>query len=172
VHINPAGQLLLRENAVLEVVHGVLRTRRQEEVDEIARRLKEMKGAGAAAHGGSILALCNRQEQPVMLLTFQPFQLDEADTLVLLRMADLLIRPVVEATFLVQVFGLTQGEARVVASIFTGHDIAGSAAALHLGQETVRSHLKAAMGKMGVSSQGKLNAVLLIAQTTVNPGFP
>jgi len=107
-----------------------------------------------------------------MLLTFQPFQLDEADTLVLLRMADLLIRPVVEATFLVQVFGLTQGEARVVASIFTGHDIAGSAAALHLGQETVRSHLKAAMGKMGVSSQGKLNAVLLIAQTTVNPGFP
>jgi DNA-binding CsgD family transcriptional regulator len=53
---------------------------------------------------------------------------------------------------------LTPAEARVIAMIVDGEDSSAIAAALHISLETLRTHVKHAYRKVGVSSRGELFA--------------
>ncbi len=61
-------------------------------------------------------------------------------------------------------FGLTRREAAVAREIALGHSVEEAAAALRVGRETIRTHLKALYAKTGTSSQAGLVRVLLIAE--------
>jgi DNA-binding CsgD family transcriptional regulator/PAS domain-containing protein len=58
-------------------------------------------------------------------------------------------------------YGLTPGEARVVARLLRGRDIDGVAEELKVTRETVRSHLKRVYGKVGTTRQSELVALVL-----------
>lgn len=58
-------------------------------------------------------------------------------------------------------YGLTPGEARVVARLLRGRDIDGVAEELEVTRETVRSHLKRVFGKVGTTRQSELIALVL-----------
>lgn len=63
-------------------------------------------------------------------------------------------------TVLQGLFDLTEAEARVARAIGEGKTIAATAMFLGLARETIRSQLKAAMQKTGVSRQAELSALL------------
>ncbi len=156
IYANPLADELLRNNAILFAQDGVLRTRRQHESEAMAAILAEMD----ASTGSRSLVLSNRQSQPIMLLTFEPLAAPDAEPLVLLRISDLHARPMLDPACLADLFGLSRGEARVVAALFAGQSVNAAAAALRVAPETVRGQLKRAMGKLGVNSQVQLMGLL------------
>ena len=85
----------------------------------------------------------------------------------LLRIADLHVRPLLEPAQLIDLFGLTRGEARVTAALFAEPSIVVIAEQLKLAPETVRSHLKRVMGKLGVNSQAHLIGFLTNTLTAI-----
>jgi DNA-binding CsgD family transcriptional regulator len=64
------------------------------------------------------------------------------------------IRPSAERLRIV--YGLTPAEARLTSLIVEGHDIASAALAAGVSENTVKYHLKAVFGKVGVSRQAQL----------------
>lgn len=64
----------------------------------------------------------------------------------------------VEFTALAEAGGLTRKEARVVALMLTGADPATIAGSLNISIETLRTHVKHAYRKLGVTSRGELFA--------------
>jgi DNA-binding CsgD family transcriptional regulator len=54
------------------------------------------------------------------------------------------------------IYGLTDAEAAVAARIIEGADVAGVAAATGRSAETVRSHLRAVYGKLGIGQRTEL----------------
>lgn len=61
---------------------------------------------------------------------------------------------------LAALFGLTSREADVAALLSEGHTIESAAHNLSIGEYTVRQHLKAVFGKMGISRQTELVAIV------------
>lgn len=61
---------------------------------------------------------------------------------------------------LTALFGLTGREAEVAASLGEGHSVEGAALRLSISEHTVRQHLKAVFGKMGVDRQSDLVAII------------
>lgn len=58
-------------------------------------------------------------------------------------------------------YGLTRGEARVVAAILAGRSVESTARTLGIRRETVRTHLKRIFSKVGTTRQSDLIAILL-----------
>lgn len=166
VHANPPARQILRDGAVLHVQAGVLQIHRHDEQDALDSIITDLGQPGSAAR---ILALRNRQERVVLILSFQALELPQAGRVVIIRVADLYQRPELDHAWLVRVFALTTAEARVVALLFAGQDIAGTAEALQVGIETVRTHLKRAMDKLGVNSQRQMLTMLHAALAAAEP---
>jgi DNA-binding CsgD family transcriptional regulator len=156
IHANQWADDLLAQRQFLFIENGVLMTRRQHEAEAMAAILADLRQDGVTSSERRKLILTNRQMQPIMLLTFQPLDVPGIGNHVLLRIADLHVRPVLDPGQLIELFGLTRGEARVAAALFTEPSIAAIAEQLQLAPETVRSHLKRVMSKLGVNSQAHL----------------
>jgi DNA-binding CsgD family transcriptional regulator len=62
-----------------------------------------------------------------------------------------------------ELFSLTPSEARVAARLLLGEDLKEAAAALGVGMETVRTHVKRVMAKTSTRRQGELISMLLRA---------
>ena len=60
--------------------------------------------------------------------------------------------------------GLTEREREVVTLIAMGHDTGDIAADLHISPETVRTHVRNAMGKLNVHTRAQLVAVVLTGE--------
>jgi DNA-binding CsgD family transcriptional regulator len=69
-------------------------------------------------------------------------------------------RPVPPAAMLARWFGLSAAEAELAAALMAGASPAAHAAARRVSAETVRTQLKALMGKLGCHRQGELAARL------------
>jgi PAS domain S-box-containing protein len=65
--------------------------------------------------------------------------------------------------------GLTDREREVVTLIAMGLDTGDIAAELHISPETVRTHVRNAMGKLDVHTRAQLVAVVLCGQQTLHP---
>ncbi len=165
---NPAANACLRESEVFKIKAGVLRTRRKSETDAIKALSAELEDPSVESGQRRVLPLRNRAGQVIIILHFQSAEFPVTGRVVLLRIADLHQRPQLDRAWLTEVFSLTHSEARVVAGIYAGHDIAATAELFGLGVETVRSQLKSAMGKLGVRSQSQLIALLSAAKSAAD----
>ena len=162
---NPAASACLRQSEVFKIKAGVLRTRRKSESDAIKALISELEDPDANPGQRRVLPLRNRAGQVNIILHFQSAEFPVSGRVVLLRIADLHQRSELDRAWLCEVFSLTSSEARVVASIYGGHDVAATAELYGLGIETVRSQLKSAMSKLGVRSQTQLIGLLSAAKS-------
>ncbi len=64
--------------------------------------------------------------------------------------------------------GLTERESEVVTLIAMGLDTGDIAAELHISPETVRTHVRNAMGKLGVHTRAQLVATVLCGEQTLH----
>ena len=165
IHANPSARALLCYSPILRVEDGVLLTRRQDEAAAIAATLEGLELGGTF----STLLLSSRQSLPIILLHFQPLDLAESGRLVVVRATDLHARPALAPAGLRDIFGLTRGEARIAACLLADPSIAAVAKTLLLSPETVRSHLKRLMARLGVHSQAQLLGVLAQASAGCAP---
>jgi DNA-binding NarL/FixJ family response regulator len=63
---------------------------------------------------------------------------------------------------------LTERESEVVTLIAMGLDTGDIAAELHISPETVRTHVRNAMGKLGVHTRAQLVATVLCGEQTLH----
>ena len=68
-------------------------------------------------------------------------------------------------------YDLTRGQVRVIESLMEGHDIITTAARLHISVNTVRSHLRAIYGKLGVNSIAGLLRMISSTLVDYSPGL-
>jgi DNA-binding CsgD family transcriptional regulator len=155
LEMNGAAEALLGRHGALAVVNGVLRPRRAPEraaLHALAERLVD-------AEGQRPLMLRSRQGTPVLLIVLRA----SADGLLLARLTELEGVEPPRAEELMLLFGLTGSEARVLALVAVGAAPSDMALQLRLKPETVRSHLKAGMRKLGVRSQAQVAGRVLRA---------
>eukprot|EP01037_Dinobryon_pediforme_P001958 gene1958-1992_t len=157
---NPAAARMLASSKVLRLHEGILRTRREKEAQALGALIEEASQQGLHAAHRQTLVLSNRQSQPVMLLSIQSLGRPALGPLAVLRVADLHARTSIDPNALRTQFGLTRGEARVAAALISDRSIAAIAATLNLAPETVRTHLKRLMAKLGVRSQAQMLSLL------------
>ena len=79
-------------------------------------------------------------------------------------------REIPQADFLETRFGLSRGEARLVALLFAGASLRSCAQALGIKYESARSYLKSVFQKTGTHRQAEL--VLTVFQATSHPNLP
>lgn len=105
-----------------------------------------------------------REERPPLIVHLLPVRgnaqdiFSRADVLIVVTPVDQGAVP--NARVLQGLFDLTPAEARVAAAIGEGQTIAAIAAASRVSRETVRSHLKSLLGKVGVGRQVDLVRLL------------
>lgn len=80
--------------------------------------------------------------------------------------------PVLPADVLVSLFDLTPAEARVAHRIAGGATVEATATALGVSRETVRSQLKAALSKLGITRQAELVGMLSALPTPLGRDAP
>ena len=164
------GVLLQLNPSAERALVGVLRLRHG--------RLHAADGRHGAAWDGFVARLlastkdASLAPQPIMLTGAGPVMVRvratplpvEADALfrgaAALVFFDSLQRPPVEIATLRSVFGLTAAEARLVSALSGCYDMKRASAAIGIGRETARTHLRAAFAKTGTKSQSELTGLL------------
>jgi len=139
---------------------GILRIRRQDEHDELDGIIAELDQADAASAKPRILALRNRQQHVVVVLEFLALDLQPAERVLIVRVAYLHGPSEIDHGLIVDLFGLSLAEARVVALLCARKDATGAATLLGVGTETVRTLIKRARHKLGVNSQTAMLTML------------
>lgn len=161
--------LVLRTNDAADQLLGselwLSRGRLASDDRSLSRTLRELAtlplGDSAAKHATCVLM---RDGMPWMLAQIAKLSPVARDVFCGGRRL-LLLRPVavngrVEADLLATVFGLTPAEARLASELTDGPGLDAGCAALGIGRETGRTHLKSIFLKTNTSSQAELAALL------------
>jgi DNA-binding CsgD family transcriptional regulator/PAS domain-containing protein len=171
-HANAAGQALLQLGDGLRLLPepggtGRLSTRLPAE----ARRLHQLIGRAMGAGHCGRMRISRPSGEPgwPLLVTPLPAARGEAGRPVVALLAGGPDTPP-EAAALRAAFGLTQAEARVLRCIAAGAGVPGTAAALGLSPETVRSHLARCFDATGARSQAALAALVARLPGVSGPG--
>ncbi len=161
-HANAAGEALLRLADGLRLLPepggpGRLST----ELPGEARQLHRLIGRAVAAGLGGRMRVTRPSGEPgwPVLVTPLPGPMGEAGRPAVAVLAGGPDTPP-ETETLRAAFGLTHAEARVLRSIAAGAGVPGTAAALGLSAETVRSHLARCFDATGARSQAALAALV------------
>lgn len=165
---NASAERLLRGNDGLRGGRdGVLRAESPPLTDRLhaliagAARTAGLRGADP----GGTLPLPRREGRPLLALV-SPLRAERAGLLFPPQAALVLVRdpdraPAVDTASLRALYGLTRAEAAVVAELANGCSPETIAAEGGIGIETVRTHLKRSMAKMGVGRQAELVALAM-----------
>jgi len=165
---NASGERLLRGNDGLRGGRdGVLRA----ESPPVTERLHTLIAGAVRTAGlrgadpGGTLPLPRHEGRPLLALV-SPLRAERAGLLFPPQAALVLVRdpdraPAVDTASLRALHGLTRAEAAVVAELANGCSPETIAAEGGIGIETVRTHLKRSMAKMGVRRQAELVALAL-----------
>ncbi len=162
LHANPAGRNLLR-GKVLRLKDQHLITGRRAENTAMQAALR------AVSDNPSLVRLCDREGRGVLILTIQLLLASADLSVIIVRAIDLRAPAAVGHAEISRLFGLSPAEGRVAASLLSGNDPAAIAEALDIAAETVRTHLKQAMGKTGTHSQAQLIGVLVRGTQAIVP---
>ncbi len=146
----------LRGSTVLRLINGRLQTRRREE----RRMLAEAVENASTSNEAVTATLRDRAGRVVLAMLMQMTTPAGLPPVLLVRVADLLAVPPSDPAWISRIFGLTRSEARVTGGLLDGLDIERIAERDGTAIETVRGHVKRAMGKVGVRSQAQLVRVL------------
>lgn len=128
---------------------------------ELALTLAEIEGS----HGlGRAIALPAQGERGAYVLHVMPVRGAARDVFsactAMVLATPVVARPVLPADLLVSLFDLTPAEARVAHKIAAGATVETIAETLGVSRETVRSQLKAALAKVGLTRQAELVGLL------------
>lgn len=163
VFVNPSAEELLHRGPALRVVNDEFLTRRKDETAVLAELIAEMS-SNLESPFSRTLVLHGRQSEASIILTFQRLCKFDLARFIVLRIADLRYRPMIDVEWIREQFGTTRSEARVAASLMTERSLLAVAISLNLSQETIRSHLKRLMQKLKVNSQVQMIGLLRDAQ--------
>jgi DNA-binding CsgD family transcriptional regulator len=150
---NAAAETLLREGDVLTQRGGVLSTAN--------RDCQSLLQALVARHKPPPLVLPSLMDKAPLVIRAEPLDSDGLVALEMRRAEENAEAPLPDLTL---VFGLTRGEVALVRPLLRGLSNVEIARELQLSIETVRTHLKNACAKLGVSGRGpfvaKINTFL------------
>jgi DNA-binding NarL/FixJ family response regulator len=151
---NPSALALCDRSRAIGLEQGQLTPRRAADRQSLAAAIRTVQqGAGQAGFG-----LFTRAGAPFLLVSLT--MLPGAPARLLVSLAELTEVPTPDAATLARLLGLTRAEARVAALLANGHGGPAVARLLALRPETVRSHAKRVMAKLGCRSQSQLALVV------------
>jgi DNA-binding CsgD family transcriptional regulator len=166
IYANRAAEAIFRENDGLLLKGGVLVSRSAAQTYQIERSVRSAATAGVAHLGPEVLLVertsLRRPYQIVLLPIRRRFpQFNGIGAPVVLGMITDPERQVLAPTELIQkVYGLTPKEAELAEKLSNGMGPEEAADQLGMQYETARTHLKHIYGKMGISRQSELAALL------------
>jgi DNA-binding CsgD family transcriptional regulator len=161
---NRSADRLLSEGHSLDATRGRLRARRPQDSEAlrvlIARAARTAVGADNRAV--EAMAVQREDERPPVAVVAEPLApthadaLEQADAGAILFLSGAAEASRPPAAHLRIVYGLTPAEADVAAHIASGDGVPAAAAALGVSEKTVKAHLSAIFGKVGVTRQAQL----------------
>jgi len=162
LNANPQGENVLRQGTMLRCHNGRVIAKSQDAQRRLVRtldalghgqsRAARLLNLGDASGGG--LAVASLTPLPERVQT-EP----DMRRLVLLRLREA-YRQAIAPSCLMDLFGLTSAEARVVASLSQGQGVEQIALAQQVQANTVLTHLKRALAKTGTHRQAELVALV------------
>lgn len=165
---NAAAEQVLRRGDALGVRNGRLAAHDGRAQHRLAALIAEAvaTAAGGAGAGGGAMALPRDDALPLAALVapFRPARegIGWAVPAAIVFLRDP-VRAAPDPAVLRRLFGFTQAEAAVAACLADGLDAAAVAERTGASLHTVRSHIRALMGKTGTTRQGELLALMLRA---------
>ncbi len=173
VFANRAARRLLDQDDGIVVQNGRLVATRGEDTRRIRDLLKAIPGGGPGQPSLhlSIERPSGRRPYAMRIARLEsgPGLDDGSGALAAVFLSDPEVRPRPSEASLVELYGLTQAEARTVADLATGLSVDEAAEMQHISRNTVHHYLKAAFRKTGTTRQSEMIAVVL-SSATVEPG--
>jgi DNA-binding CsgD family transcriptional regulator len=161
---NRAAELVLQSGDGVACERSKLRARLHAERDQLDRLIREAAVLGIAGAGGWVRVSRLNGGPPyaayVAPLNCGDEELLTAQTRVLVIVHDTAQHRAAEPNMLMQIYALTDAEARLASALSAGHSIESAAANLGVQPTTARSQLKSVFRKVGVNRQQDLVRVL------------
>ena len=169
--VNRAAELLLENGDGLTCMASKLQTRVSAERSQLDRLIREAALFDIAGAGGWLRISRSNGGPPyaafVAPLNCGDEELLAAQAKVLVIVHDTADHRAADPHMLMQVYGLTDAEARLASALSAGHSIESAAALVQVQPATVRSQLKSIFRKVGVNRQQDLVRLLTNLSATV-----
>jgi DNA-binding CsgD family transcriptional regulator len=162
LNANPQGEAVLRQGTTLRCHNGRVVAQAQDAQRRLLRTLDAL-GHGQA-RAARLLNLCDATGGGLAVASLTPLPermqtQPDMRRLILLRLREARCQTIAPS-HLIDLFGLTSTEARVVASLSQGQGVEQIALAQQVQANTVLAHLKRAMVKTGTHRQAELVALV------------
>jgi DNA-binding CsgD family transcriptional regulator/PAS domain-containing protein len=161
LHANLAAEHMLHEGSHIQSVHGILQATAPSAAFELRSALTlAARNEVSVGKAGLAIRLTERDGSPIMAHVLPMTGSDLRSRLQPAAVAAVFIGAPPDAQdgadAVAATFGLTQAETRVLASLFTGRTLAGTAANLGIAGTTAKTHLEHIFQKTGVTRQTEL----------------
>lgn len=173
VFANRAARRLLDQDDGIALQNGRLIATRGEDTRRIREMLQIIQNGGPTQPSLHLSIGRPSGQRPyamrVARLEGGPGLDDGTGALSAVFLSDPEVRPRPSEASLIDLYGLTQAEARTVADLATGLSVDEVAETQHISRNTVHHYLKAAFRKTGTTRQSEMIAVVL-SGATIEPG--
>ncbi|MBK8458289.1 MAG: hypothetical protein IPL47_15275 [Phyllobacteriaceae bacterium] len=160
VFANPIAEKLLRANRWFSCRHKRIKPIYADDADRFAAEIASAGAAAASDNHGAPFAVRDPIEGALLLqiLPFRPSApiADASGACAVVMFRDPDRRKAIWPDSLVQAFGLTRAEARLVARLQEEESLTAAAATLGVSEATARTQLKSVFAKTGFRRQGEL----------------
>ncbi len=158
IYINSVAEQLLENNPGITQVNGKLRVLRQQEHQEIQQAVARLLSAVTQGLPHVIPIARQAGHSPLFLTLRRLPQQDQLENTnhIALYMTDPELRRIDQTQLVMEAFGLTPQEARLVISLANGGTLEDFAGDTGVSKNTARTHLYASFRKIGVSQQSAL----------------
>ncbi len=175
VYQNKKAQALCVPDRGVSIVDGTIRATTSTDNKALREAILEVGRSGQGGHESSRLITISapRGQSPSILIVRSAGRVFRADVgapveLVMLTLRDAHWEHDPRHCVFARQYALTPAQARVSALVFSGHSLTGVARALHVSENTVRSHLKQVFEK--TNSHGQMELVHLHARVCIDEG--
>jgi DNA-binding CsgD family transcriptional regulator len=161
LHVNRSAERMLRDGGPIRSAHGILQPTAPSAASELRSALSlATRSEAAIGKTGLAIRLTEPDLPPVFAHVLPLTGSDFRTRLQPAAVAAVFIGPPPDeqdgADAVATVYGLTQAETRVLASLFAGRTLAETAATLCIGRTTAKTHLEHIFSKTGVTRQAEL----------------
>lgn len=157
-YMNSVAEQLLDNNPAIALVHGKLRLMRQQEHQQMQLAVARLLSDNARGLP-QVIPIARQAGRSPLFLTLRRLPLQEQldnQHHVALYMTDPELRQIDQTQLVMEAFGLTPQEARLVIALANGGTLEEFSSETGVSKNTARTHLYASFRKMGVSQQSSL----------------
>lgn len=158
VHMNSVAEQLLKDNTSIARVAGKLRVMHHREHQQLQQAVAQLLTDSTQAVPHVIPVERETGRSPLFLTLRRLAQQDSLDDIqhAALYMTDPELRQIDQTPLVMDAFGLTPQEARLVIALANGGTLEGFASDTGISKNTARTHLYASFRKVGVTQQSSL----------------